>query len=50
MPSRRRCACARAARGIRFEYDDYPREATKPEIRVSEAARRLATRLHLHLD
>ena len=35
------------APGIRFEADD--RERPK-EIRVSDAARRLATALHLHLD
>ena len=37
----------RPAPGIRFEYDD---RAGPKEIRVSEAARRLATALHLHLD
>ena len=33
---------------IRFE--DYPREVPKPEIRISEAAQRLANALELHLD
>lgn len=33
-----------------IRYDDYPREVTKREIRVSEAAVRLANALHLHLD
>jgi hypothetical protein len=31
-------------------YDDYPREVRKREIRVDEAAQRLANALHLHLD
>lgn len=43
---------ARAAVGpapsIRFE--DYPAEVGKREIRVSDAAARLAGALHLHLD
>ncbi len=33
-----------------IHYDDYPREVPKPEVRVSEAAQRLANALHLHLD
>jgi hypothetical protein len=33
-----------------LRYEDYPREHAKPEIRVSEAAARLADALHLHLD
>ena len=43
---------ARAAVGeppsIRFE--DYPTEVGKREIRVSDAAARIANALHLHLD
>ena len=31
-------------------YDDFPREIRKTEINVSEAAARLASKLHLHLD
>ena len=31
-------------------YDDFPREVTKREIRVDEAAQRIANALHLHLD
>jgi hypothetical protein len=38
----------RPAPGIRVEDDD--REVSTREIRVSDAARRLATALHLHLD
>jgi hypothetical protein len=33
-----------------LEFDQYPREARKPEIEVSAAAAHLAARLHLHLD
>jgi hypothetical protein len=43
---------AKAARSeapsLRFE--DYPAEVGKREIRISEAAARLANALHLHLD
>jgi len=38
----------RTAPSIR--YEDYPREIGKREIRVSDAAVRLANALHLHLD
>ena len=38
----------RPAPSIRFEDND--REVVKREIRVSDAARRLAAALHLHLD
>ncbi len=38
----------RPAPSIRFEDND--REVRKHEIRVSDAARRLAAALHLHLD
>ena len=31
-------------------YDDFPREVPKREIRVEEAAQRIANALHLHLD
>ena len=31
-------------------YDDFPREVPKREIRVDEAAQRIANALHLHLD
>ncbi len=33
-----------------IHYDEFPREIRKPEIRISEAAQRLANALHLHLD
>jgi hypothetical protein len=31
-------------------YEDYPREIVKRDIRISDAAQRLANALHLHLD
>ena len=33
-----------------LEYADFPREVRKREIRVDEAAPRIANALHLHLD
>jgi hypothetical protein len=33
-----------------LRYDDFPREVPKREIRVDEAAQRIANALHLHLD
>jgi hypothetical protein len=33
-----------------LSYDDFPREVSKREIRVDEAAQRIANALHLHLD
>jgi hypothetical protein len=41
-------AAARPAPSLR--YDDFPREVSKREIRVEEAAQRIANALHLHLD
>ena len=41
-------AAVRTPPSIRFE--DYPAEVGKREIRVSDAAARLANALHLHLD
>jgi hypothetical protein len=43
---------ARAAVGPApsIHFEDYPREVSKREIRVSDAAARLANALHLHLD
>ena len=31
-------------------YDDFPGEVSKRDIRVDEAAQRIANALHLHLD
>ncbi|WP_224279477.1 hypothetical protein [Nocardioides lacusdianchii] len=33
-----------------IRYEDYPAEVGKREIRVSDAAARIANALHLHLD
>jgi hypothetical protein len=33
-----------------LHFEDYPREVGKRDIRVSDAAVRLANALHLHLD
>ena len=41
-------AAVAAPPSIRFE--DYPTEVGKREIRVSDAAARIANALHLHLD
>ena len=46
---------ARAAEAITepapsIHFEDYPREVPKREIRVSEAAQRIANALELHLD
>ena len=41
-------AAARPAPSI--EYDDYPREVAKAQIRISVAAQRIANALELHLD
>ena len=52
---RREQRLARAARAATrpapsIAYADFPREVGKPEIAVSDAAKRLADALHLHLD
>jgi hypothetical protein len=51
----RRTAADRAVRAAvkpapSILFEDYPREITKPTIEVSEAAARLASAMHLHLD
>ena len=33
-----------------IHFEDYPREVSKKEIRISDAATRIANALHLHLD
>ncbi len=33
-----------------IHFDDFPREIAKKDVRISEAAQRLANALHLHLD
>ncbi|WP_435744056.1 hypothetical protein [Nocardioides sp. SYSU DS0663] len=49
---RRLDRAARAATGPvpSILYSDFPREVAKRDIRVDEAAQRLANALHLHLD
>ena len=63
-PSQLREDCAAVGRNLRLErvvravaagppsleYDDFPREVPKRDIRVTDAATRLANALHLHLD
>ncbi|MFC7361642.1 hypothetical protein [Nocardioides astragali] len=45
-----RAAKAAVATPPSIRFEDYPAEVGKPEIRVSDAAARLANALHLHLD
>jgi hypothetical protein len=45
-----RAARAAVAPAPRIHFADYPREVAKREIRVTDAAQRLANALHLHLD
>ncbi|RYB95488.1 hypothetical protein EUA93_14730 [Nocardioides oleivorans] len=45
-----RAARAAVATPPSLHYDDYPAEVGKREIRVSDAAARIANALHLHLD
>jgi hypothetical protein len=45
-----RAAVAAVAPAPSIHFEDYPREVPKREIRVSEAAQRLANAMELHLD
>lgn len=45
-----RAAKAAVATPPSIRFEDYPAEVGKREIRVSDAAARLANALHLHLD
>ena len=45
-----RAARAAVAAPPSIRYEDYPAEVAKREIRISDAAARLANALHLHLD
>jgi hypothetical protein len=45
-----RVAEAAAAGAPSLEYDDFPREVTKRDIAVDEAAARIANALNLYLD
>lgn len=45
-----RAARAATSPAPSLRFDDYPAEVGKREIRVSDAAARIANALHLHLD
>ena len=45
-----RAAQAAVATPPSIRYEDYPTEVGKRDIRISDAAARLANALHLHLD
>jgi hypothetical protein len=45
-----RAAQAAVSPAPSLRFDDYPDEVGKREIRVSDAAARIANALHLHLD
>jgi hypothetical protein len=45
-----RAAQAAVSPAPSLRFDDYPAEVGKREIRVSDAAARIANALHLHLD
>jgi hypothetical protein len=46
----RRAAQAAVRPAPSIHFDEYPREVGKRDIRISDAATRLANALHLHLD
>ena len=46
----RRAAQAAVRPAPSIHFDEYPREVGKRDIRISDAAARLANALHLHLD
>jgi hypothetical protein len=46
----RRAAQAAVRPAPSIHFDEYPREVGKRDIRMSDAAARLANALHLHLD
>jgi hypothetical protein len=46
----RAARAALSGRPLSLRFEDYPAEVAKREIRVSDAAARLANALHLHLD
>jgi hypothetical protein len=50
LPQLERAARAAVSPAPSIRFEDYPREVAKREIRVSDAAARLANTLHLHLD
>ena len=54
LPSRRttgeRLSQAAGSTPPSILFEDYPQDAAKPEVTVTEAAARLGAALHLHLD
>lgn len=50
LPQLERVARAAVSPAPSIHFADYPNEIVKREIRVSDAAARLANALHLHLD
>jgi hypothetical protein len=50
LPPLQRAADAALTPPPSISFADFPREVGKREIRVSDAAARLAAALHLHLD
>ena len=46
----RKAAAAAVRPAPSIYFDEYPREVGKRDIRISDAATRLANALHLHLD
>lgn len=50
LPQRRNLTDRVLGEAPSIDYADFPREIRKSEIHVSEAAARLANKLHLHLD
>jgi hypothetical protein len=50
LPGLERAVQAATQPAPSIHFSDYPREIGKREIRVTDAAARLANALHLHLD
>ncbi len=50
LPRLERAAKAAVEPAPSLHFDDFPREVGKRDIRISDAATRLANALHLHLD
>jgi hypothetical protein len=50
LPQLERVARAAVEPAPSIHFEDFPREVPKREIRISEAAQRIANALELHLD
>jgi hypothetical protein len=50
LPRLERAAKAAVEPAPSLHYDDFPREIGKRDIRISDAATRIANAMHLHLD